>query len=161
MSVKKAKVTEIKRRTLRPILMNVSKGRVIQLNVVELGVENIKEIFTVAIETSLQVVDLAKDFDWQKMVALGFDLVSFRTLEPIAKQALAEFKEGITSAEAKELADHFNREFDIPNDELEAKIEAIINLVPMTYEWIDGGKDLVLKWSGALKNIGLIKTKAA
>lgn len=126
-----------------------------------LGVENIKEVFTVAIETGTDITVLIKDFSLEKALSLGFKLAGLRTAIPIFKQALAEFKSGISPAESKEIAEHFQTKFDIPNDELEAKIENVIALIPETFDWVADGITLFGKWKTSILSFRKPKERAA
>jgi len=137
--------------TKKPVLkMKANDKGVLQMETTgaagSLGIENIKEVFTTIIEIGVEIADLVKDFSFEKALSLGFKLAGLRTAVPIFKQALKEFKDGLTPAEAKQIADHFKVKFDIENDELEAKIENVVSLIPDTFDWIADGIGLFGKW---------------
>lgn len=153
-----------------------TKGRVIRLDFASRkknvsvavtatqDVDSIKKSFELIIEIGTAIVALVKDFSLAKAAALIFELADFKTFLPIFKEALNEFKEGITPAESKEISDHIKDKFDIPNDELEERIEKIITLIPNTYDYLKStfvtGAELYGDWKEAFKGLKTDKIEA-
>ena len=126
-------------------------AKVIALSTNEkLGVGNIKTSFTVLLELREDISDLIKSWSIAKAIELVFDLADYKSVLNTFKQAWLEFKD-LDPGEAKELADHFNEKFNIPNNELEAHIENGIDLIPKTYAHIKDTIKLGGEWSEFFK----------
>ncbi len=97
------------------------------------GIENIKESFEITMDLSKKVYLVIKDFSYPALIALGIELAQFKTVLPVFKQALKEFKD-LDTIELNELHTHFKEVFDIENDSLEEKIENGIDLIIDIYD---------------------------
>ncbi len=133
----------------------------------KLGIENIKEAFTVTITLATGIIELIKDFSYQKAFQLAFQLAEYKSLVPVFKASLAEFAD-LDTREAKDLQDHFKQEFDIENDKLETVIENSIGLIVRTYEFIVSGVKIFTDWKQFAREVkdifpsnGIATSKAA
>lgn len=145
---------------------NSNKGKVIQLVAgknqelrlianTAMDVDSIKKSLSIIIEISTALASLIKDFSIPAAAGLLFELAEFQTFVPVFKEALKEFKQGISPEESLEISNHIKGEFDIPNDQLEARIEKYITLIPVTYLFLKttviSGTELYVEWRDAFK----------
>lgn len=100
----------------------------------ELGVDNIKAILTIAITFFEDLVQAIKTRNYFRLFEIVSRLLQFGNILAVAQQAWEEFKDLKSSGEAQEVVDHFAVEFDIANDQLEAKIESALSLLPRIYD---------------------------
>lgn len=105
-----------------------------------LGIENFKKGLTAAVNVAEILIAIFKDFSLQtalsQLTKLLFDFAFYRGVIEKASEIWAEAKDTDTG-EAYELYEHFKVEFDIENDDQEAKIEKALEFVPKLYEIVD------------------------
>lgn len=99
--------------------------------------ENVKKAFEVILKVGTKAVTAVQDdgkIDWKEGIGIG---VSALGLIPVFK-SLPEIKEELKNIDGRKiqvLVDLFKEQFDLPNDELEARVEnglaALANLVEM------------------------------
>lgn len=135
------------------IFKNIEMKNLVQIQTVEnLGIENIKDAFTIVINLSTKVTELFKDFTIQRALSLAFELAEHKKIISIFQQSLQEFKD-LSVSESKELSKHFEINFDIKDNMLEEKIESFVNLLPKTYETIKMNIELVFEWKTNIQDI--------
>lgn len=98
----------------------------------KLGIENLKLVFAFILVTVNMVIDLVKKFNYAKALSLAFHIGENLSIVDSAKAALAEFRD-LDVAESNELAAFLGDEFDIADDNLEARIEEAVFLLPEGY----------------------------
>jgi len=131
--------------------MNIKLAKVIELKPVEkYGIQDLKTVIAALLDIRQVIYDLITDWSIAKAIQVGFALVEYKTVLPKFQQAWLELKD-LSPGEAKEVADYFNTKFDIPNDQLEQKIEAGIQLIPKTYAHIKESVLLVQEWGDFFK----------
>ena len=77
----------------------------------------------------------------------------------IAQQALEEFKDLDQPASA-ELSRHFAQEFDLQDDEVEAKIEQAVAVIPEAYELVLDGLDIFARGNELVTRVRSLFGKA-
>lgn len=97
-----------------------------------LGIESLKKVLAFLLLTSGMIVELVRNFSYSRALSLAFHIGENLDIVNIGKQALQEFRD-LTVAESQELSDYLGAEFDIENDQLEARIEEGIQLLPEGY----------------------------
>lgn len=97
-----------------------------------LGTENITKIFLVLLHLFTSVRDLVKEFSVAKLANIGLELIKHGNIVAIARSAIEEFKE-LSPEEAAEVRNKIKEDFDIPDDQLEADLEKIIELLEESY----------------------------
>lgn len=97
-----------------------------------LGVDNVKRVAAFLILTGVKIEETISDFNYGKALGLAFHVGENLDIVDAGKDALAELKD-MNAAETQEVADFIGEDFDIANDELEARIEAGIQLIPEGY----------------------------
>ncbi len=98
----------------------------------QLGIDNLKLVFAFILVTVNMVVELVKNFNYAKALQLAFHIGENLSILDTAKAALAEFRD-LDVAESNELAVFLGEEFDIADDNLEARIEEAVFLLPEGY----------------------------
>lgn len=147
---KKATVTAF---NLRPIVGGNAK--VVEINVLNqnLGIENIKTAFGILIEVGQAIDDFRQTgFNIANGLDFVFTLGQYVGKLDVFKKSLAEFRD-LDTAESVQVSKHIKQKFDISNDELEARIERIIDLLPRTYLHVRETVDLVLEWGVAVRGL--------
>lgn len=137
---------------LKTVKLPAAGNKIVKLSVGEMGIENIKTSFTALIQVGEKIEKLFANFSIGNAFTFGIELFEMRSTLPIFKLALQEFKD-LTPSESLELSNHFKNEFDISNNELEAKIEKVIELIPATYTHIKNSIDLGIDWADTLKSL--------
>lgn len=108
----------------------------------QLGIENLKTTIDVLLKVGEGAEQLIKDGPTtSEGVQLGLIILDAAGKIDVYKAALLEFRD-LDPTESKEITEHFNFAFDIENNELEAKIEKLINLLPRAYQFIILGVEL-------------------
>lgn len=97
-----------------------------------LGIDSLKKVLAFLLLTSGMIVDLVRNFSYTRALSLAFHIGENLDIVSIGKEALAEFRD-LSVAESQDLSDYLGQEFDIENDQLEARIEEGINLIPEGY----------------------------
>jgi len=106
-----------------------------------LGIDNVKIVLTILLTFLTDILDVFRNGNWLRLGQTLIGLLQYGNIVMIAQQALEEFKD-LSQAEAKELSDHFASEFDLPDDEVEAKIEEAVAVIPEIYELVLDGLDI-------------------
>jgi hypothetical protein len=101
----------------------------------QLGIENLKLILTVVVTFSVDLVTIIKERRIGDILQVLLALLSFGNIIAIARLAWQEFLD-LSQPETAEISAHFAEVFDIPNDEVEAKVEQGVSIVPRVYELI-------------------------
>lgn len=112
----------------------------------ELGIEKIKASFKGLLSLVNPIIDAIADdgkIAITELFSIAPRLIVIPQLTEDVKASLNEFK-NLTAAEAKEVSDYFKKEFDIPNDALEAHIEEGLDLLVEGYETVTS----TIKWYG-------------
>jgi hypothetical protein len=129
----------------------------------DLGVDNIKAAFEIILEIGEDFVGLAQNFSIQAAVPIAFKLARIQTYIEIFKGALEEFRVGISTDEAAEIASDLKINFDIENNNLEETIERIIDLMPSTYVYlydtVTNGISLYGGWSATVVELKTLMKK--
>ena len=106
-----------------------------------LGIDNIKIVLTILLTFLSDILNVFKTGNWLQLGQTLIGLLQYGNIVMIAQQALEEFKD-LTQSEAEELSAHFAAEFDLPNDEVEAKIEEAVAVIPEVYDLVLEGLDI-------------------
>lgn len=121
----------------------------------KLGTTNLKKVFAFVLVSSVMITKLIKDFSVTRAAGFAFHLAENQDLVEAAPAALDEFLD-LDPQESQELSDFFAKEFDIPNDQLEQRIERGISLLPEGYslvkqnlEYYGKVSDYVSEWGSA------------
>lgn len=110
----------------------------------ELGIEKIKASFKGLLSLINPIVEAIADdgkIAITELFAIAPRLIVIPQLTEDVKASLNEYRD-LTAAEAKEVAEYFKQEFDIPNDALEAHIEEGLDLLVEGYETVTS----TIKW---------------
>ena len=126
----------------------------------ELGIENIKEAFSITIDLAGKSVDFAKNPGWAKGTALVFELAEFKSWLPVFKNAIKESRD-IDAKEARELTEFFKHAVDLENNKLEVVIEEGIDLILDTYDTIRKGLEIGGRWKDFAPKVKTVFAKAA
>ena len=107
----------------------------------DLGIDNVKIVLTILLTFLTDILEVFRSGNWLRLGQTLIGLLQYGNIVMIAQQALEEFKD-LDQAETQELSDHFAAEFDLPNDEVEAKIEQAVAVIPEVYELVLDGLDI-------------------
>lgn len=129
---------------LRPL---TREARIVQFNDKgRLGITNLKTTIDVLLSVGKDAGALLNDGPTTaEGVALALTILDAAGKIEVYKSALAELRD-LDPTEAKKLTQHFGFAFDIENNELEAKIEQLIELLPRAYEFIVSGIGLFVEF---------------
>ena len=131
--------------------MNSKLTKVIQLAPAEkYGIQDLKTVISALFEIREQIHDLITNWSIPKAIQVAFELVEYKTVLPKFQQAWLQLKD-LSTSESQEVAAHIKLNFDIANDDLEAKIETGIDLIPKTYIHIKESVLLVQEWGDFFK----------
>lgn len=106
-----------------------------------LGIDNMKIVLTILLTFFTDILEVFRSGNWLRLGQTLIGLLQYGNIVMIAQQAMEEFKD-LDQAETQELSDHFAAEFDLPNDEVEAKIEQAVAVIPEVYELVLDGLDI-------------------
>lgn len=133
----------------------------------DLGIDNIKIILTILLTFLSDILNAFKTGNWLKLGQTLIGLLQYGNIVMIAQQALEEFKD-LDQQESAEISRHFAQEFDLQDDEVEAKIEQAVAVIPEAYELVlDGldifarGNELVTRVRSLFGKAGKLETIAA
>lgn len=132
-----------------------------------LGIDNIKIVLTILLTFLSDILNVFKTGNWLQLGQTLIGLLQYGNIVMIAQQALEEFKD-LDQQESAELSRHFAQEFDLQDDEVEAKIEQAVAVIPEAYELVlDGldifarGNELVTRVRSLFGKAGKLETIAA
>ena len=106
-----------------------------------LGIDNIKIVLTILLTFLSDILNVFKTGNWLQLGQTLIGLLQYGNIVMIAQQALEEFKD-LDQQESEELSRHFAQEFDLQDDEVEAKIEQAVAVIPEAYELVIDGLDI-------------------
>ena len=102
------------------------------LQINNLGHANIVKTFVIALTLADKARTLFKDFSYQKLLSLGFELLQYGNILAYARQALEEFQ-SMTPDKATAAKNDIKEQFDIEDDNFEAQLEGALELIVKTY----------------------------
>lgn len=112
-----------------------------------LGIDNIKKALSSVLKLAITAIEVMEDkkISFTEWPRVGLALTQIPGLVKSGSDAIAELKD-LTAEETAELSAYFKEEFDIDNDQLEARVEESIDLLLKTQalcmEWVQWGKSL-------------------
>jgi len=107
----------------------------------DLGIDNVKTVLTILLTFLTDILAVFRTGNWLSLGQTLIGLLQYGNIVMIAQQALEEFKD-LSQAETEELSAHFAQEFDLPNDDVEAKIEEAVAVIPKVYELVLDSLDI-------------------
>jgi hypothetical protein len=109
--------------------------KIVQLNDGELGVENVKIIFTIAIAFFTDLITAIRNKNYFLLLNIVANLLKYGNIVVIAQTAWKEFKD-TSQPESEQIVAHIKAEFDLEDDDLEKKIETALTIVPEIYDLV-------------------------
>ena len=132
-----------------------------------LGIENVKIVLTILLTFLSDIIKVFKTGNWLSLGQTLIGLLQYGNIVMISQNALEEFK-NLDQSESAELSKHFAQEFDLPDDEVEAKIEEAVAVIPEVYQLVlDGldifsrGNDIVVRMRTLFGKAGTLEELAA
>ena len=113
----------------------------------KLGIENLKMILEFLVTFLVGLTQAIKDRAYTQIAALIFTLLRYGNIVALAKMAWDEFKD-LSAEESALVSAHFAKVFDLRDDELEAKIEQAVAIIPVAYDIVNDTLDLVSRGQG-------------
>jgi hypothetical protein len=117
-----------------------------------LGIDNIKIVLTILLTFLSDILNVFKTGNWLQLGQTLIGLLQYGNIVMIAQQALEEFKD-LDQQESEELSRHFAQEFDLQDDEVEAKIEQAVAVIPEAYELVIDGLDIFARGNELLTRV--------
>lgn len=105
----------------------------INLETKELGIENIKESFTLTMDLFKGVIEISKKPSWGAAGRFAWSLLEHGNIIDLFKKALKEFGD-LDESEATEIRIFMSEKFDIENDKLEEVIEKSLYILERWYK---------------------------
>jgi hypothetical protein len=124
-----------------------------------LGIDNIKIVLTILLTFLSDILDVFKTGNWLQLGQTLIGLLQYGNIVIIAQQALEEFKD-LDQQESAELSRHFAQEFDLQDDEVEAKIEQAVAVIPEAYELVLDGLDIFARGNELVTRVRSLFGKA-
>ena len=124
-----------------------------------LGIDNIKIVLTILLTFLSDILNVFKTGNWLQLGQTLIGLLQYGNIVMIAQQALEEFKD-LDQQESAELSRHFAQEFDLQDDEVEAKIEQAVAVIPEAYELVLDGLDLFARGNELVTRVRSLFGKA-
>ena len=115
------------------------------LQINNLGHANIVKTFVIALTLADKARTLFKDFSYQKLLSLGFELLQYGNILAYARQALEEFQ-SMTPDKATAAKNDIKEQFDIEDDNFEAQLEGALELIVKTYVLFTDVLSLTNEW---------------
>lgn len=116
-----------------------------------LGIENLQRVAAFLLLTSGMIIDLVRNFSYSKALSLAFHIGENLDIVDIGRVALQEIRD-LSVEETQALTDYLGDEFDIENDQLEARIEEGLDLIPEGYALIKANIAYYEKLRGFVTN---------
>lgn len=118
------------------------------------GIENIKSTLKEVLHVAQPIIDALEDgkISLTELFSVAPRLMSIPKIVNSAKASLAELKD-LDAEEIREIAIFFEKEFDIPQDDLEGKIEEAIFLLSDSYAVVADGIEVFQRWKSWAENI--------
>lgn len=96
-----------------------------------LNIEELKQLTGAGLELIGEFYDtVTGNFNIFKLLQLNDEVLDFIGTLTMASMAWAQIRDGLTESEATELIEEWKERFDIEDDELEARLEALLDIVP-------------------------------
>lgn len=133
-------------------LKNVKPVAVADIQV--MGVSKIKEVITDAFIVVTNIGRLTKRFSVDPIFAILPVLAKYENPKEAFALAVQEFRE-LSADEADEITEHLKAEFDIENDEIEARIERVLSLPADAYREYKESAALVADMAAVFNNTAL------
>lgn len=141
--------------------------KIVKLNLLEtgdeLGIDNIKLILGLVFALTEKVITLVSSiggtFNYFAAIALLQEIIGNLGILKKWKEAINEIK-NLSQAEAQELSEFFQVNFDIENDELEQRIEEGVAFIPESYALIKANIDLgarMIAWYNSWGNTTVVE----
>ncbi|WP_282781097.1 hypothetical protein [Phaeodactylibacter xiamenensis] len=124
-----------------------------------LGIDNIKIVLTILLTFLSDILNAFKTGNWLKLGQTLIGLLQYGNIVMIAQQALEEFKD-LDQQESAEISRHFAQEFDLQDDEVEAKIEQAVAVIPEAYELVLDGLDIFARGNELVTRVRSLFGKA-
>jgi superfamily I DNA and RNA helicase len=124
-----------------------------------LGIDNIKIVLTILLTFLSDILNVFKTGNWLQLGQTLIGLLQYGNIVMIAQQALEEFKD-LDQQESAELSRHFAQEFDLQDDEVEAKIEQAVAVIPEAYELVLDGLDIFARGNELVTRVRSLFGKA-
>ena len=124
-----------------------------------LGIDNIKIVLTILLTFLSDILNVFKTGNWLQLGQTLIGLLQYGNIVMIAQQALDEFKD-LDQQESAELSRHFAQEFDLQDDEVEAKIEQAVAVIPEAYELVLDALDIFARGNELVTRVRSLFGKA-
>ena len=126
--------------------------QVVQLQFQTLGYSNVVKIFVVILTLFAKARALFKNFSYQALLGIGFEILQYGDILKLGRQAIDEFKT-FNPEKAKQARTEIKEQFDIEDDKLEAQLEDALDLIVETYDLFMRTISLAGKWSAYVGQI--------
>lgn len=113
----------------------------------KIGTENIKGILKEALLLATPIMKALDDgrIELTELFSIVPRLMSIPKIVSLSKQALKELKD-LNAEESRGIAQYFEKQFNIPSDELEGVIEEAVYLLSDSYAVVENGTEVFNRW---------------